>query len=57
MLTQPTPDDAAAVLAIMKQWVEMRMAHGSLSPIVKHELATVLKIIREECDSRGVQSP
>jgi len=45
------------VLAIVRQWVEMRIAHGSLSPIVRHELETMLRIIRDECTSREVRLP
>ena len=48
---------AESVLAIVRQWVEMRLAHGSLSPIVRHELEGVLRIIRDECSAREVRLP
>ena len=50
-----TTEPSADVLAIVRQWVEMRIAHGSLSPIVRHELETMLRIIRDECSSREVR--
>ena len=50
-------ENAVDVIAIVRQWIEMRLAHGSLSPIVTHELRTVLQIIRDECDSREVPVP
>jgi len=52
-----TTDPPIEVLAIVRQWVEMRIAHGSLSPIVRHELETMLRIIRDECSSREVRLP
>lgn len=52
-----TTDPAIDVIAIVRQWVEMRLAHGSLSPIVRHELETVLRIISDECSSREVRLP
>ena len=52
-----TTEPPIEVLAIVRQWVEMRIAHGSLSPIVRHELETMLRIIRDECESREVRLP
>jgi hypothetical protein len=57
MPSSATTEPSADVLAIVRQWVEMRLMYGSLSPIVRHELETMLRIIRDECASREVRLP
>jgi hypothetical protein len=51
------PDDAAAVLAQVVLAIRSRLIHGSLSPIVRHELETLLRIATDEAAHHGVPLP
>ena len=50
-------DAAAAVLAQVVLAIRNRLDHGTPSPIVRHELETLLRIATDEAAHYGVHLP
>jgi hypothetical protein len=51
------PDAAAAVLAQVLLAIRNRLAYGTPTPIVRHELETLLRIATDEAAHHGVPLP